>query len=123
MVLLLFNFLYLTGSPLLSFLEPYAANPKQFHFLPSPSLLLLLALYGVGTCWLFFILYLSRLGALDLITGSVLLVVATQEFELGGKNNTISMASFVPLFAILLRAAISMPFNCIMRFLYLYSDI
>ena len=68
-------------------------------------------------------LYLSRLGTLDLIASGILLVIATQEFKLRGKNNTISMASFVPLFAILLRAAISMPFNCIIKFLYLHSYI
>jgi len=53
----------------------------------------------------------------------ILLVAATWEFKLEGKNNAISTASFVPFFAILLRAAISVPFNRIARFLYLYGDI
>ena len=78
---------------------------------------------GVGTCWLSFILRLSRLDALDLMAGGILLVVVTQEFKLGGKNNAMSMASFVPFFVISLKAAISMPFDCIMRFLCLYGDI
>jgi len=68
-------------------------------------------------------LYPSRLGALDLIAGGILLVAATWEFKLGGKNNAISIASFVLFFAILLRAVISMPSNHIARFLCLYSDI
>jgi len=68
-------------------------------------------------------LCLLRLGALDLIADGILLVVVTWEFELGGKNNAISTASFVPFFAISLRATISVPSNCIVRFLYLYGDI
>ena len=90
--------------------------------MPSLSLLLPLALRGIKTCWLSFILYLLHLGALDLIAGGILLVTATQKFELGGKNNAINTASFVPLFAISLRAVISVPSNCIARFSYLYSD-
>jgi len=50
-------------------------------------------------------------------------VVATWEFKLEGKNNAISMASFMPFFAILLRAAISVPSNYIARFLCLYGNI
>jgi hypothetical protein len=49
LVLLLSNFLYLIDLPLLSFLEPYTANPKQFYFLSSLSLLLPLALYSIRT--------------------------------------------------------------------------
>ena len=63
------------------------------------------------------------LGALDLIAGGILLVAITWEFELGGENNIISIASFIPLFTILLKAVISVPSNYIVRFLYLYSDI
>ena len=68
-------------------------------------------------------LRLSRLGALDLIAGGILLVAVTWEFKLGGKNNVISMASFMLFFTILLRAAISVPSNYIARFLCLYGDI
>ena len=68
-------------------------------------------------------LRLLRLGALDSMTGSILLVAATWKFELGGKNNATNTASFVPFFTILLRAAISVPSDCIVRFLCLYSDI
>jgi hypothetical protein len=68
-------------------------------------------------------LYPSYLGTLDLMAGSVLLMAVTQEFKLGGENNTTSTASFMPFFTISLRAAISVPFNCITKFLYLYSDI
>jgi hypothetical protein len=57
------------------------------------------------------------------MANGVLLVAATQEFKLEGENNAISTASFIPFFAILLRAAISVPFNHIIRFLCLYSDI
>jgi len=78
---------------------------------------------GVGTCWLSFILYLLCLGALDLIASNILLVAATWEFKLGGKNNVMSTASFMPFFIILLRAAINVPFNCIVRFLCFYSNI
>jgi len=91
--------------------------------LPSPNLLLPLALRGVKTYWLFFTLRLSRPGALNLMADGILLVAATREFKLGGKNNTISTASFMPFFAILLRAAISVPSNRIARFLCLHSNI
>jgi hypothetical protein len=57
-----------------------------------------------------------------LIASGILLVAATWEFELGGENNAISTASFMPFFAILLRAVISVPFDCIIRFLYLHGD-
>ena len=57
------------------------------------------------------------------MAGGILLVAATQEFKLGGENNIISIASFIPLFTISLKAVISIPFDRIMRFLYLYSDI
>jgi hypothetical protein len=57
------------------------------------------------------------------MASNILLVAATQEFKLRGENNAISTASFIPFFAILLRAAISVPFNCIIKFSYLYSDI
>ena len=86
-------------------------------------LLLPLALRGVRTYWLFFTLRPLCLGALDLMAGGILLVVVTWEFKLGGKNNTTNTAFFILLFAILLKAVISVPFNRIMRFLYLYSDI
>ncbi len=68
-------------------------------------------------------LCLSYLSALDLMAGSVLLVAITWEFKLGGKNNVISTASFIQFFVILLKAAINMPSNYIVRFLYLYGDI
>jgi hypothetical protein len=68
-------------------------------------------------------LYLLYLSASDLIASSILLVAATQEFKLRGKNNTTSTASFIPFFAISLRAVISVPSNYIIRFLYFYSDI
>ena len=96
-------------------------NDSTFFFIF--SLLLPLALYSVRTYQLSFILYLLYLGALDLIASSILLVAVTWEFKLGGKNNTINTAFFMPLFTILLRAVISMPFDCIIRFLYLYSNI
>ena len=70
-----------------------------------------------------FILYLLRLGALDLIASGILLMAATWEFKLGGENNAISIAFFVLFFAILLRAAISVPFDRIAKFLYLYGNI
>ena len=57
------------------------------------------------------------------MAGGVLLIAVTQEFELGGKNNAINTASFMLFFAILLKATISVPSNCIVRFLYLHSDI
>ena len=68
-------------------------------------------------------LCLLYLGALDSMAGSILLVVVTREFKLGGKNNAISTASFVLFFAISLRAVINVPSNHITRFLYLYGDI
>jgi len=68
-------------------------------------------------------LYLLRLGTLNSMAGSVLLVAATQEFKLGGENNAMSMASFVPFFAISLRAIINVPSNYIVRFLCLYNNI
>ena len=68
-------------------------------------------------------LCLLCLGTLDLIASSILLVVVTWEFKLGGENNAINMASFIPLFAILLKATISIPSDCIVRFLCLYSNI
>ena len=82
-----------------------------------------LVLRGVRIYWLSFMLYLLRLGASDLMAGSILLIAATWEFKLGGENNAINTAFFMPLFAILLRTAINMPFNCIIRFLYLHSNI
>ena len=121
--MLLSNFLYLTGLPLLSFLELYTANLKQLYFLFSFSLLLPLALYSIKTYWLSFVLYLLCLGALDLIASGILLVVATQEFKLKGKSNTISIASFIPFLAISLRAVISIPSDHIIRFLCLYGNI
>ena len=57
------------------------------------------------------------------MAGGILLIVVTQEFKLGGKNNAINTASFILLFAILLRAVISMPSNYIIKFLYLYNNI
>ena len=57
------------------------------------------------------------------MAGGILLVAITWEFKLGGKNNAISMAFFIPFFAILLKAAISIPFDRIVRFLYLHGDI
>ena len=57
------------------------------------------------------------------MAAGILLVAATQEFKLRGKNNTISTASFMPFFAISLRAAISVPFNYTTRFSCLYGDI
>jgi len=51
------------------------------------------------------------------------LVAVTREFKLRSKNNAISMGSFMPFFAISLRAAISMPFNYIVRFLCLHGNI
>ena len=57
------------------------------------------------------------------MAGGILLVAMTWEFKLGGENNVISMAFFVLFFVILLKAAISVPFDCIIRFLCLYSDI
>jgi len=57
------------------------------------------------------------------MASGVLLVVVTWEFKLEGKNNAISTASFILFFAILLKAVISVPFNYIARFLYLYGDI
>ena len=68
-------------------------------------------------------LYLLRLGTLNSMAGSVLLVAATQEFKLGGENNAISIASFMLFFTILLKAVISRPSNYIVRFLCLYSNI
>ena len=57
------------------------------------------------------------------MASGVLLVAVTQEFKLGGKSNAISMASFIPFLTILLRAAISVPSNCIIKFLCLHSNI
>jgi len=90
--------------------------------LPFSSLLLLLALYSVRTYWLSFALHLLHPGASDSMAGSVLLMAVTWEFELRGKNNAISMASFMPFFVILLRAAISVPFDYIARFSCLYGN-
>src|SRR5882724_7985473 len=116
------DFLCLTGSLSLSSLEPCAADPERLRFLPSPSLLLPLALRDVGTCWLSFALRPSRPGASDSMAGGVLLMAATREFELGGENNATSTASFVPFFAISLRAAISVPSDRIARFSCLHGD-
>ena len=57
------------------------------------------------------------------MASGILLVAATWEFKLRSKSNAINIASFIPFLTILLRAVISVPFNCIARFLYLYSDI
>ena len=57
------------------------------------------------------------------MASGILLVAATQEFELGGENNAINTAFFIPLFTILLKAAISVPSNRIIRFLCLHSNI
>ena len=57
------------------------------------------------------------------MASGILLVVVTQEFKLGGKSNAINIAFLIPFVAISLRAAISVPFNYIIRFLYLHSNI
>ena len=58
-----------------------------------------------------------------MIASGVLLIAVIWEFKLGGENNIINIAFFIPLFAILLKAIISVLFNYIVRFLCLYSDI
>ena len=68
-------------------------------------------------------LCLLHLSALDLMASSILLVAATWEFKLGGKSNAINIASFMLFLAILLKAVISVPSDCIIRFLYLYNNI
>jgi len=57
------------------------------------------------------------------MASGILLVAATWEFKLEGESNAISIASFMLFCAISLRAAISVPSNRIVRFLYLHGDI